>query len=73
MSLNIKLTFPGRFKATGCNFNALDLMAYIIKNDLIFNNLVMYSNVLLKIISKWHGKSFLFDLRNIRANFQAGV
>ena len=26
-------------------------MAYIIKNDLIFNNLVMYTNVLLKIIS----------------------
>lgn len=48
-------------------------MTYIIKNDLIFNNLVMYTNVLLKIISKWHGKSFLFDLRNTMANFQAGV
>lgn len=48
-------------------------MAYIIKNDLIFNNLVMYTNVLLRIISKWHGKSFLFDLRNTTANFQAGL
>ena len=47
-------------------------MAYIIKNDLIFNNLVMYTNVLLKIISKWRGKSFPFDLRNTTANFQAG-
>lgn len=36
-------------------------MAYIIKNDLIFNNLVMYTNVFLKIISKWHGKSFLYN------------
>ena len=72
MSLNIKPTFPECFKATGVILMHLILWQVYHQNDLIFNNLVMYTNVLLKIISKWHGKSFPFDLRNTTANFQAG-